>query len=116
MKELYIYHHMGLGDHIICNAIIRNYAKENDMIHLFVKPHNHKNVSFMFRDLTNIDYIISDDSIAVWSSNWRQSPENYIKDNNITNLLKIGFEKLDISRYKFDESFYNCIGMDFNKK
>lgn len=97
---------MGLGDHILCNAIIRNYAKLNDKIYLFVKPHNHKNVSFMYRDLKNIDYIIGDDYVA----------QKYIIDNNITNLLKVGFDKLDISRYKFDESFYRCINMDFNKK
>ena len=106
MKELYIYHHLGLGDHIICNAIVRNYAKDNDKIYLFVKPHNYKNVAFMYRDLKNIEFIQGDDAVA----------EKYISDNNITNLLKIGFEKLDTIRYKFDESFYRCIGMDFDKK
>lgn len=104
METLYIYHHLGLGDHIICNAIVRNYAKQNDIV-LFVKPHNFENVQYMYRDLKNIDYIIGDDSVA----------EKFITDNNITNLLKIGFDKLDY-RYKFDEAFYRQIGMDFEKK
>lgn len=104
MNELYIYHHLGLGDHILCNAIVRNYAKQYDKIYLFVKPHNYKNVSFMYRDLTNIDYIRGEDFIA-----------NSIISGK-TNVLKIGFEKLDVTNYKFDESFYRCIGMDFEKK
>jgi hypothetical protein len=104
MNKLYIYHHLGLGDHIICNAIVRNYAKQNDII-LFVKPHNYENVKFMYRDLKNIDYVIGDDSIA----------EKYIKDNNITNLLKIGFDELDRS-VNFDLSFYRLAKIDFEKK
>lgn len=96
---------MGLGDHIICNAIVRNYAQQNDKIYLFVKPHNFENVKFMYRDLNNINYLIGDDNYA----------ENYIKNNNIINLLKIGFEKLDRT-IKFDESFYKSIGMNFEKK
>jgi hypothetical protein len=104
-KELYIYHHLGLGDHIICNAIVRNYAKENDKVYLFVKPNNINNVRFMYRDLNNIDYIVGDDRYA----------EDYIRNNNIKNILKIGFDKLDRT-IKFDESFYKSIGMNFEKK
>lgn len=106
MSELYIYHHLGLGDHIICNAIVRNCSKQNDKIFLFVKSHNHESVKFMYRDLNNINYIVGDDSLA----------ENYIKDNNIINLLKIGFEKLNMNTQHFDQSFYNQICMDFNRR
>jgi len=105
MKELYIYHHLGLGDHIVCNAIVRNYSKQNDKIYLFVKPHNLDNVSFMYRDLKNIEYIAGDDNVA----------QNYINTNNIKNLLQIGFDKLD-RKIRYDESFYRQIGMDFEKK
>lgn len=105
MNELYIYHHLGLGDHIICNAIIRNYASKYDRIILFVKPHNLTSVSFMYRDLENIIFIVADDFYA----------ENYIKENSIKNLLKIGFNDLDTS-IPFDQSFYNCAGIEFEKR
>jgi len=104
MGELYIYHHLGLGDHILCNAIVRNYAKQYNKIYLFVKAHNYKNVSFMYRDLRNIEYILGEDSDV----------RKIILDKS--NVLKIGFEKLDTIHYKFDESFYRCIGMDFEKR
>lgn len=104
MTELYIYHHLGLGDHILCNAIVRNCAKQYDKIYLFVKPHNYNNVSFMYRDLTNIEYIQGEDNLA----------RNIIIDK--PNVLKVGFEKLDTKYYKFDESFYRGIDMDFKKR
>lgn len=103
MNDLYIYHHLGLGDHIVCNAIIRNYAKEYDKIYLFIYPHNLESVSFMYRDLKNIEFIQVYD----------QEVERIII--NKTNVLKIGFGKLDVKNYKFDKSFYMGINLDFEK-
>jgi hypothetical protein len=103
MTELYIYHHLGLGDHILCNAIVRNYAKRYDKIYLFVKPHNYISVKFMYRDLNNIEYIQGDDFIA----------ESIIRGK--TNVLKIGFSELQ-SNISFDRSFYNLVNLDFSKR
>lgn len=105
MNVIYIYHHLGLGDHIICNSIIRYYSKLYDKIFLFVKECNQKNVSFMFRDLNNVEYIIGDDFFI----------NKYIIDNNIKNLIKIGFDKLD-NRLNFDRSFYEQINLPFEYK
>ena len=104
MSELYIYHHLGLGDHIICNAIIRNYYKLHDKIYLFVKPHNLESVSFMYRDLDNIEFIQGCD----------QDAERIIM--NKINVLRVGFNKLDVKNYKFDKSFYMGVDLDFEKR
>lgn len=104
MEEIHIYHHLGLGDHIVCNSIVRNYAKFYKQVFLFVKPHNYENIKFMYRDLENINFLIGDDEFA----------NSYIQKNNI-NLTKIGFEKMDIRYCNFDESFYQCVGLDFQK-
>ena len=53
MKGIYIYHHLGLGDHILLNGFVRSYLDRYDKIHLFSKPQNTKNVQYMFRDLGN---------------------------------------------------------------
>ena len=45
--------HMGLGDHIICNALIRRLAKEDTVI-VPVKKRNETSVKFMFSDNDNI--------------------------------------------------------------
>jgi hypothetical protein len=48
-----IYHHLGLGDHIICNGLVRHFAESNS-ISLLCKSTNIQNISFMFRDNKNI--------------------------------------------------------------
>ena len=112
MKELYIYHHLGLGDHIICNAIVRNYAKDNDKIYLFVKPHNYKNVAFMYRDLKNLTLISIFDDFEIFK---------YLQMNqiNLYNVIKIGSfgsnwgNNFNIT---FDKNFYLQVGIPFEKR
>jgi len=61
MNSVYIYHHLGLGDHIIANGMVRTIAKKYDKVYLFCKPHNFPNVSFMYRDLPNLKIIAMND-------------------------------------------------------
>jgi hypothetical protein len=57
MKELYIWHHMGLGDYITCNGIVRFYAKQYNKIYLFVKKRYEENIKYLYRDLSNLELI-----------------------------------------------------------
>lgn len=51
----YIYHHLGLGDHIICNGLVRSLKNSfNEEISVFVKPQYYENISKMYRDDPNI--------------------------------------------------------------
>lgn len=52
-NKLNIVTHLGLGDHIITNGIIREYAKTTDIV-TYAKPHNLESVKFMYRDLANV--------------------------------------------------------------
>ena len=56
MKSLYIYHHLGLGDHIVCNGLIREIIKYGEYFryNILTKPRNKESVSFMYRDLENV--------------------------------------------------------------
>jgi len=62
----YIYHHLGLGDHIICNGLVRELIKPEKKYKMFVKPHNHNIVKFMYRDLKNLDFIVGDDLFSMF--------------------------------------------------
>ena len=98
----YIYHHLGLGDHIICNGLVRNLINPDMQYTMFVKPHNHISVSFMYRDIPNLEFIKTDDNGAL----------NIIKGAN--NNIIIGFNsKYGIS---WDEFFYYQHNVDFNKR
>ncbi len=55
MPESIIVHHLGLGDHIICNGLVRELLKlDNSLfLHYPVKKHNFNNVKAMLSDLEN---------------------------------------------------------------
>jgi hypothetical protein len=55
----YIYPHLGLGDHLICNGLIREIIKKepNESYGIISKPHTATSVKFMYRDLENISII-----------------------------------------------------------
>lgn len=65
MRSIVINHHRGLGDHLICNAIVRDRAAKFDRVFLPCKAHNMPSVEFMFRDLSNVKVVsVADDQDA----------------------------------------------------
>ena len=102
----FIYHHLGLGDHIINNGMIRHFYKQYGHLTLFAYNHYLDNVRYMYRDLKNFEIIgfNSDNEIA-----------NYIQINNI-DVIKVGFTDLNYSdaAETFDMQFYRLAGLDFS--
>jgi len=101
----YIYHHLGLGDHIICNGLVRHYQKKYDNVTVFCKPQNFNNIVYMYRDNKNINVLnIGEDNDV----------KNYIQKEKINNdVIKVGFEHL-IGGETFDECFYIGKSLSFN--
>ena len=61
---IYLYHHLGLGDHIICNGLVRTLA-ENMNVKLLCKSSNYNNVFSMYKDQETIDVVpVSSDEEA----------------------------------------------------
>src|SRR5687767_9503298 len=54
VKTIVIRSHLGLGDALIINAIVRDRAATYDKVILPTKGRNQPSVSFMFRDLDNV--------------------------------------------------------------
>lgn len=107
----YIYHHLGLGDHIICNGMVRHFYKEYNDVTLFCKTHNKSNVEYMYRDLKNLKIISFDDSLDA-----DVQIKRYIHENNLyKDLIKIGFENLSRNiETSFDRDFYRILNLDFS--
>lgn len=103
----YLYHHLGLGDHIICNGMVRYFYKILGSLTIFCKKTNYNNVKFMYSDLPNLNIIqVHDDSEV----------EFIINNNNIRNdTLKIGFNNMGlyVPKHTFDVAFYILAGLDF---
>lgn len=112
MNSVYIYHHLGLGDHIIANGMVRTIAKKYDRTYLFCKLHNFPNVSFMYRDLPNLKIIVMDD-LEVQSFMTMNPHNNYIIAGHAPfwKILNSGHNKL-----KIDEIFYQLAGVPLENK
>ena len=109
MKTIYIYHHLGFGDHIICNGLVRHYAALYDKVYVFCKPHNVKNVSYMYRDNENIELFSANDNETI----------SFMDRNKQNNYLIIGHEKLWeklIDDLTFDFIFYDMAGISIENK
>ena len=57
MKEICIVHHLGLGDQIMLNGMVRHFLEIRPKVYLLVKNCHLESVQFMYRDCTNIEYI-----------------------------------------------------------
>lgn len=104
-KEVYIHQHLGLGDHIICNGLIRILCRNFEKVNLFVKKHNLISVNFMFRDIINLNIIPVIDDYEIYQLNIK------------SNLIRIGHEFLEkiklINNCTWDEAFYKQLNIPF---
>jgi len=104
--KTYLYHNLGMGDHIICNAIVRHFAQELGLIHLFAKHHNSDSVKFMFRDIDVNVVCVADD----------REVEEIIEKGNADKVIRIGCTGdgwVSDRNQTFDEVFYKQAGIDF---
>lgn len=105
-EPLYIHHHLGLGDHIICNGLVRFIQrKEPKRIVLVVKESNRNNVSRMYRDCGWIDYHPVETDHEFY---------NYHKNNPQIKLLRVEYDKK--LHFAFDRSFYESVGVSFKER
>ena len=58
MNWILITPHQGLGDHILCNGIYREYAKKNRRVFITVKNQYYRELSRMLMDLDNVYFLI----------------------------------------------------------
>ena len=112
MNEVYIHHHTGMGDHFICNGLVRNIAKKYDKVYLFYKtlPYYLTNLEYMYRDL-------GDKISFIGGMDWHDEFVDFYRWSHPgINYLRIGFEYLNNTKLNFDEAFYEQAGLPFSKK
>ena len=81
LKTTYIHHHLGLGDHIVCNGLVRNLIKDiKGPIELACKHHNVSSVRQLYR---NSNIII--DPVAVDSE-----AESHYDEKNVIKIGLVG--------------------------
>ena len=102
----YIHHHLGLGDHIICNGLVRHYKEIYGEVTVFCDDKNFKNVLYMYRD---------DDNINVLPIKENGGIPKYISKNKLeSDVITVGFDLLKWGVGTFDEGFYDSVNVPFN--
>ena len=103
--DILIHTHLGVGDHFICNALIRKFIETTDYktYHVACKRKNQKTVNQLFSDLSCVSLYLVDSDMELYELS-RHVP-----------VLRIGHEKMDQS-VNFDVSFYRQMGYDISLK
>lgn len=108
MNGLLLNWHLGAGDMIICNAIVRHLATQYDIICLPVKHHNVASATYLFRDLTNVLIRgVVDDA------------EQLMLRDVVWKGAKLGLGMFSDKPFKgaeFDQEFYRQMGLPFEQR
>ena len=112
MKNIYLHTHMGLGDAIILNSLIRDVCSKNDSVVLFCLDVYYKSIKWMFRDIKNLSYQ------QIPFINAETEVARFISSNNLNdNIVRLGFrdiEPLCKNGIPFYDSFYLAYNYDVN--
>lgn len=107
-----IHHHLGLGDHIICNGLVRrlvmNHSKSTNI--LVVKHRNLNNVTRMFRDVKLAFAPVSDSHQAF------KVPPTSVAPIAAYGKINLGWLADGDTSLNFDETFYKHAGVDFSHR
>ena len=108
MKTCLILIHLGLGDLILCNGMIREIKKCYDYVFIPVKKHNLNNFIDLFKDDKSIKFLICE------SDNDALLYKNHIYDN----VIKVGIfsDFYSNNNVDFCETFYKQANISYNKR
>lgn len=106
MPEIYICQSQGLGDFIVCNALIRAICTKFDKCYLFVMHTHIDSVIFMYRDIKNLECISTLNEYNMMLT---------VHQKKLPHIM-IGMQTFDRSSRVYDFSFYYKMGVDFSKR
>lgn len=96
-----------MGDHILCNGLIRNLSEKYDLIQIPCYLHNYESVAFMFRDNPKIQPVaIKDETDAIMVCKESKFP-----------CIKLGHYNMEgFNPDIFDQEFYRQAGVPFKER
>lgn len=105
MNSIILYHHLGLGDHFVCNGLVHKVSEKYDTIYLPCKSHNYETVKYLYSESPKIKVFKIDDEF--------KEIELFSKTFGVS-ILRVGFENCDLKNW--DKSFYNQLKIDFSER
>lgn len=110
-KSLCFLGHLGLGDHLIVNAIVRHLAKEREKVLVLCKERNAPSVEFMFRDLQNVIPVAQPGDGVEQAKAWADQFESDGGD-----VLRIGMYGENFTFTNWDRCMYRQAQVPFDWK
>ena len=97
-----------MGDHIICNGLVNSICESEPQttFNLICKKMYQESVEFMYRDNDRIIPIPVENDYEAIRLTESKSPQ----------LIKLGFEFMDVRNELFDKAFYSQVGVDFRMR
>lgn len=104
MSEIILHHHLGLGDHFVCNGMVNFLSDSYNAIYLPCKNNNFKTVKNLYSE---------NNKIKIFRINKFEFKEVYYfsKYSNLP-IVKVGFE--NCNRKEWNTSFYDQMNIDFS--
>lgn len=111
-EEGHVLTHLGMGDQITCNGLVRELYKRHSKLYVYCKLKYFYSIEFMYRDLPNIRVLPMEEKGA----------HDFVQHYNIKNFYNIGFRpthemlmgcKTEIT---VEKSFYQQANVNFDKK
>jgi hypothetical protein len=104
MKSIVLHHHLGLGDHFVCNGLVNYMCNRYDLIYLPCKERNFDTVDHLYAD---------NPQVIVFSIKGREHDQvdDFSRIYNVP-VYKLGFK--NCNKKEFNTSFYQQLNIDFS--
>lgn len=103
--ECIIHHHLGLGDHFVCNGLVNHLADIYEKVYLACKKSNFQTIKVLYSE---------NNKIKVFSIVDEDKEIGYFSDLLDLPVLQIGFECCN--RNEWNTSFYEQMQVDFSNR
>ena len=112
-KKIFLHHHLGLGDHIICNGLVNLLSKKYSIL-LITKYRNYGSVRHLYKENKQVRVIPLLSFLTKTIHRERKVTLNLGKVFNL-NVLFVGFQKNSTS-INWDKSFYDQVNIPFKER
>ncbi len=101
--RIILHHHLGLGDHFVCNGFVNYLSQYFEKIYLVCKQQHIPTISYLYSENDTIELL------PIYQNEYHEVLE-FATDHNL-HVLRVGFEHCILSNW--DRSFYKQLHIPF---
>ena len=106
MNKIVLHHHLGLGDHFVCNGLVNRVCESYDIVYLPCKSHNYETVKYLYSE---------NKKVKVFKIDANEYNEVFSFALMVDSpVLMVGFQNHNPNNW--DRSFYEQMKLDFSER